>query len=56
MISLLSLMDIWLEKTSPSRWENGHVEETPNGWEQRFERVDGDVKQGKVEINWIFSY
>lgn len=41
-------MDVWVKKLSPTKWEVGHVEETPTGWEQRFERVDGQVKQGKV--------
>lgn len=41
-------MDAYLVKHGPGKYEAGHVEETPKGWEVRYERVDGNTKQGKV--------
>lgn len=41
-------MDAYLVKHGPGKYEAGHVEETPKGWEVRYERVDGKTKQGKV--------
>lgn len=41
-------MDAYLIKHGPGKYEAGHVEETPKGWEVRYERVDGNTKQGKV--------
>jgi len=48
-------MDAYLIKHSPTKYEHGHVEETPFGWEQRYERVDGHVKQGKVVSKYNFK-
>lgn len=41
-------MDGYIIKHGPHKYEAGHVAETPTGWEERYERVDGNVKQGKV--------
>lgn len=35
-------------KRGEDSWEGGHIEESPSGWEERYDRVDGIVKQGKV--------
>ncbi len=42
------MMDSYIIKHGPNKYEAGHVGETPSGWEERYERVDGNVKQGKV--------
>jgi hypothetical protein len=41
-------MDGYMIKHGPNKYEVGHVGETPTGWEERYERVDGKVRQGKV--------
>lgn len=44
------IRDIYTEQSSPFNLEFGHLMETPNGWEERYERKDfkRHRHQGKV--------
>lgn len=50
LILYVKIRDIYLAQLAPLIWEFGHVRETPDDWEQRFEKIDAGehTHRGKV--------
>lgn len=50
LTNFVTIRDIYLAQLAPLIWEFGHVRETPDDWEQRFEKIDAGehTHRGKV--------
>lgn len=52
---MLQIRDIYMAQHKPDEIEFGHVCETPDDWEQRFEKINLQDKQHQGKVSYCLK-